>query len=1042
MHFYSGKLKKLIVLLMMSSMVLTNANLTYADEIGDELILDEYIEEDNVDITESEMADDSIADADMTDEPCDEEIEETKEKVIDENDNYEVVYEEVIVEDVTGLEELSESCEEDVMEFEDEEILESYDESGVESKDDEIFESCEEDDIESGADEVLEYYDENEGYIVEEDEIAEEDGRITVPQAGEGFDGKSYYEWAQRMSKDSNMRSSGCRICSFSKMLYEAGFKDDMDPDKYFTWGKNNGYFKTTCGELTTFGQSAVGYAKQKGASASIVKKVDISGYSADNANTVMNLLKSGYYVVLWSGSHAVYVGREASLNVGYPIIYDSSFGSSSKWMGKYGTIIKWKDYTAYQFTHITAFSINNSAKEKIYSVDYVLNGGINDSRNFSTYRDGESLHFYAPTRNGYKFDGWYKESSFINKITSTPTSGNVTVYAKWIVDNPCIELVYFMHDGTNSPNNPTKLYERAGRFKLSNPTRSGYAFGGWFFDANYTKPVGENGISYSDYKSQSFVVLHARWVRDKTYQYDGNVYKLSQAERIDVSPDGNAILFYFDAYYYPTGTTGAILSENSLCIVRGTFCGNVAEIEALNIIYDCNVVNDGINLVRLGRGVTMIGYSNGKTFHNYMAPMCLNVVLGDEFSSSNITDFKKFFGLVCYTEYIDFSRVDTSSAVSMEGMFGSYTGCGGPYYIKEFDLSSFNTARVKNMSYMFFYRETLEKVNLSSFNTSQVTDMSWMFYGCRNVKEVNLSSFDMSNVTNVESMLGAMDSLETLYTPKKTRGIVPELPFVMYDEKGNEYHTLPAYSDKSIKLTKGMPSFKVSFNTNGGSTIAPYEKVIISSKIDRPADPSKNGYKFVGWYKDSTYTQAWDFDNDTVTKDTTLYAKWVEIASVAGWNEIDGRWLYKYDDGSYAKDGWAKIGGIWYHFDQFGYMQTGWIKDGGSWYYLKSSGAMAIGWIKEGGNWYYLKSSGAMAIGWIKEGGNWYYLKSSGAMAVGWIKDNNKWYYLKSSGAMAVGWIKLGDKEYYLYSDGHMAANEWIGKYHVNANGVWDKTR
>lgn len=45
--------------------------------------------------------------------------------------------------------------------------------------------------------------------------------------------------------------------------------------------------------------------------------------------------------------------------------------------------------------------------------------------------------------------------------------------------------------------------------------------------------------------------------------------------------------------------------------------------------------------------------------------------------------------------------------------------------------------------------------------------------------------------------------------------------------------------------------------------------------KVTKPADPTRGGYTFGGWYREAACTTLWDFDNDTVTADTTLYAKW-----------------------------------------------------------------------------------------------------------------------------------------------------------------------
>ena len=70
---------------------------------------------------------------------------------------------------------------------------------------------------------------------------------------------------------------------------------------------------------------------------------------------------------------------------------------------------------------------------------------------------------------------------------------------------------------------------------------------------------------------------------------------------------------------------------------------------------------------------------------------------------------------------------------------------------------------------------------------------------------------------------------------------------------------------------------YTVTFNSNEGSNIDPIE-VVNGGKITKPADPTKDGFVFAGWFKDSALTQTWNFDVDTVNSNLTLYAKWDEI--------------------------------------------------------------------------------------------------------------------------------------------------------------------
>lgn len=70
--------------------------------------------------------------------------------------------------------------------------------------------------------------------------------------------------------------------------------------------------------------------------------------------------------------------------------------------------------------------------------------------------------------------------------------------------------------------------------------------------------------------------------------------------------------------------------------------------------------------------------------------------------------------------------------------------------------------------------------------------------------------------------------------------------------------------------------TYTVTFNSNGGSAVAS-QTVADGGKVTEPADPTKDGYTFGGWYKEDTLTTEWDFSTDTVSAATTLYAKWTE---------------------------------------------------------------------------------------------------------------------------------------------------------------------
>jgi uncharacterized repeat protein (TIGR02543 family) len=54
---------------------------------------------------------------------------------------------------------------------------------------------------------------------------------------------------------------------------------------------------------------------------------------------------------------------------------------------------------------------------------------------------------------------------------------------------------------------------------------------------------------------------------------------------------------------------------------------------------------------------------------------------------------------------------------------------------------------------------------------------------------------------------------------------------------------------------------------------------VVTNGYVSEPADPTRDGYEFAGWYTDEACTSAFDF-GQPVSLATTLYAKWNPIVT------------------------------------------------------------------------------------------------------------------------------------------------------------------
>lgn len=100
-------------------------------------------------------------------------------------------------------------------------------------------------------------------------------------------------------------------------------------------------------------------------------------------------------------------------------------------------------------------------------------------------------------------------------------------------------------------------------------------------------------------------------------------------------------------------------------------------------------------------------------------------------------------------------------------------------------------------------------------------------------------------------------------------------------DAKGNLY-----YINDSGTLFKLSGGVKVSFETGEGSKVD--FQTTADGKLVKPADPTRDGYTFGGWYTDEACAQAYDFSTP-VTADLTLYAKWTKNAVNPGGNGGSG---------------------------------------------------------------------------------------------------------------------------------------------------------
>ncbi len=119
--------------------------------------------------------------------------------------------------------------------------------------------------------------------------------------------------------------------------------------------------------------------------------------------------------------------------------------------------------------------------------------------------------------------------------------------------------------------------------------------------------------------------------------------------------------------------------------------------------------------------------------------------------------------------------------------------------------------------------------------------------------------------------------------------------PIKAFDNGNNvlPYGSKPPYSnsgdsssDSEDDIFKDVETikvrYKVTFNTDGGSSVSAITNIKSGKTIDLPKEPTKSGYKFDGWYKDDDFDK--EFTEDTkIRSNMKVYAKWIKEDSSDG---------------------------------------------------------------------------------------------------------------------------------------------------------------
>ena len=492
---------------------------------------------------------------------------------------------------------------------------------------------------------------------------------------------------------------------------------------------------------------------------------------------------------------------------------------------------------------HVTLFAAWTPAKQdKTVEILYVANGGTffdgNDTMQGVTDTDGYARLPLQPTREGYDFLGWSYDRDGNDPVDFTKAivagSGHATIYAQWKQNNEKTVL-YVANGGAFADGNVAMegVTDSNGvaRQPLA-PTRDGYTFTGWTYDAagtepvDFTKPIPGGG---------QHVTFYAQWVelanneKDVLYVANGGVFA-----------DGN------DALQGVTDGDGVARQPLAPTREGYTFAGWTYDRDG----------NDPVDfskpLVGGGDHATLFAQWNMVVEDNSID--VLYVANGGTFFDGNET-------LQGVTDGDGVARQPL--APTREG----YTFAGWTYDSEGTDPVDFSKPLVGGGDHATLFAQWTEDKGADVDENKNVKDVLYFANGGVFFDgNVTLQGVTDSDGVARQPLAPTREGYTFAGWTYDSEGTDP-VDFSKPVQGGGDHVTF--YAQWTKNETPAVQTHKVNFYVDGSTTTVEVED---GKTVAQPSDPSVDGFNFVGWSSSKESFKKFDFSTP-ITEDTTVYA-------------------------------------------------------------------------------------------------------------------------------------------------------------------------
>lgn len=405
---------------------------------------------------------------------------------------------------------------------------------------------------------------------------------------------------------------------------------------------------------------------------------------------------------------------------------------------------------------------------------------------------------------------------------TAFATGGQTGTELNSVSDPAETVTVTFVHcDGTGD--NTVKEVKSGSKLINCRPTltRDGYKFGGWYTDPNYSE---DSKININSDKATSDMVLYAKWNKNPVVTYFNEV-SYEDMESVEAWKTQN--VGYDDSFGKPTPDLPDGCSSSDYKF-DGWFTDPSFDEQYRFSGWNAGVTEDTVLYAKWNKA-PMVYY--------YLSP-----------------ESEK----PCCTVKVDFDASPDELEATLNKT--AITKQLGDTIPDGYEIEGFYTDPDYTEKFTHFAYVDEDTTLYIKFNKQPVVTYDFQYEGVAD-QETPVNLGDYADFVTSDAREGY--EVVGWYTDADCT-------------EAYEF-TKPVMGDVTLYAKWDRKSYDVTFNDGIDGTTDVVESVKHGEKVSEPADPTREGYTFNGWYTDAACTTPYDFATP-VKSDVTLYAKWTAV--------------------------------------------------------------------------------------------------------------------------------------------------------------------